>query len=67
MRVKIKEFAREQKGWSLWKLAQVMGIPQQSVYSWGSKRTQPSYLNMDKLCDVLDCQMSDLFEPEGVY
>jgi transcriptional regulator with XRE-family HTH domain len=64
MIVKIKEVARKKKNWSLYKLAQMMGLPQQTVYSWANGRTQPSYPNMDYLCSVLGCSLTDLFEPE---
>lgn len=63
MKVKIREFARS-KGLSLYKLAQMLSLPQQTLYSWGSGRTQPSYDGMDMLCTVLQCNMADLFEPE---
>ncbi|MEB3286082.1 MAG: helix-turn-helix transcriptional regulator [Vampirovibrionales bacterium] len=66
MKVKIKDFAKTQKNWSLYKLAKELGLPQQTVYSWASGRTQPSYDNMDKLCDVLDCTVGDLFEADPV-
>lgn len=66
MKVKIKETAMEKKGYSLYKLAQVMNLPQQTVYSWAKGRTQPSYLNLDKLCNILDCEIQDLLEAEPV-
>lgn len=66
MKIKIKEAVRKIKGWSLYKLAKVLNLPQQTVYSWASGRTQPSYENMDRLCDALDCGVSDLFEAEPV-
>ncbi|MEM0950886.1 MAG: helix-turn-helix transcriptional regulator [Cyanobacteria bacterium P01_H01_bin.74] len=66
MKVKIKEAAKDLKDWSLYRLAKELGLPQQTVYSWASGRTQPSYENMDKLCDVLDCAVGDLFEAEPV-
>ncbi|MEZ4574596.1 MAG: helix-turn-helix transcriptional regulator [Vampirovibrionales bacterium] len=46
----------------MYRLAKELGLPQQTVYSWASGRTQPSYENMDRLCDVLDCAVGDLFE-----
>jgi len=64
MKIKIKEAAFRKKGWSLYRLAKELLLPQQTVYSWASGRTQPSYENMDKLCTVLNCLMSELFEPE---
>ena len=54
MKIRIKDVAKERKTWSLYKLAKEMGLPQQTVYSWASGRTQPSYDNMDRLCDILD-------------
>lgn len=66
MKIKIKEAVKKLKGWSLYKLAKVLNLPQQTVYSWASGRTQPSYENMDRLCNALDCSVSDLFEAEPV-
>lgn len=66
MKIKIKEAVKKMKGWSLYKLAKVLNLPQQTVYSWASGRTQPSYENMDKLCDALECSVGDLFEAEPV-
>ena len=66
MKIKIKEAVKKIKGWSLYKLAKVLNLPQQTVYSWASGRTQPSYENMDRLCDALDCGVSDLIEAEPV-
>ena len=66
MKVKIKETAKLKKGYSLYKLAQIMNLPQQTIYSWAKGRTQPSYINLDKLCDVLDCKIEDILESEPV-
>lgn len=66
MKIKIKETVKIKKGWSLYKLAKVLNLPQQTVYSWASGRTQPSYENMDKLCETISCTVGDLFEAEPV-
>jgi len=66
MKVKIKQAAKEKKNFSLYKLAQEMGIPQQTVYSWAKGRTQPSYINLDKICAVLNCQIADILEAEPI-
>ncbi len=66
MKIKIKETVKQKKGWSLYKLAKILNLPQQTVYSWASGRTQPSYENMDKLCEALNCNIGDLFEAEPV-
>lgn len=62
MIVKIKECALKNKGWSLYKLANELDMPQQTIYSWARGRTQPNFKNMDLLCDILNCTMNDLFE-----
>ena len=59
MKIKIREIAKKNKGYSLYKLAK-------ELYSWANGRTQPSYENMDKLCDALDCTIGDLFESEPI-
>ncbi len=66
MKIKIKETVKAKKGWSLYKLAKVLNLPQQTVYSWASGRTQPSYENMDRLCEAISCNVGDLFEAEPV-
>jgi len=66
MEVKIKECAKERKGWSLYKLAQMLAVPQQTVYSWASGRTQPSYENWDRLCAILECNIGDLLKEQEV-
>lgn len=64
MKVKLKETAKEKKGYSLYKLAKELNLPQQTVYSWAKGRTQPSYSNLDKICGILDCTISDILEAE---
>ena len=59
MKIKIKETVKIKRGWSLYKLAQVLNLPQQTVYSWASGRTQPSYENMDRLCETIGCSVAD--------
>ena len=66
MKIKLKETALKNKNMSLYKLAQVMGLPQQTIYSWAKGRTQPSYLNLDKLCNILECKIGDILEAEPV-
>lgn len=65
VKIRIKEVARTKKGWSLYRLAKELGLPQQTVYSWANGRTQPSYDNMDRLCDVISCSVGELFETES--
>ena len=66
MKIKIKETVKGKKGWSLYKLAHALNLPQQTIYSWANGRTQPSYANMDRLCETIGCMVGDLFEAEPV-
>ena len=65
MKIKIKELAQK-KELSLYRLAKELDIPQQTVYSWAKGRTQPSYENLDRLCEALDCTIGQLLEAEPV-
>lgn len=67
VKIRIKEVARVKKGWSLYRLAKELGLPQQTVYSWANGRTQPSYENMDRLCEVICCTVGELFENESYH
>ena len=62
MKIKIKEVARKNKGWSLYRLAKELNANQQTVCSWANARTQPSYENMKKLCNCLNCTLDDIFK-----
>ena len=64
LKIRIKEVARKKKGWSLYRLAKELSLPQQTVYSWANGRTQPSYDDMDRLCWVIGCSVGELFESE---
>lgn len=64
LKIRIKELARLKKGWSLYRLAKELGLPQQTIYSWANGRTQPSYDNMDRLCEAISCSLGELFEAE---
>jgi transcriptional regulator with XRE-family HTH domain len=66
MQIHIKTAARAFKGWSVYKLAKELNLPQQTVYSWVNGRTQPSYENMDRLCDILGCAIEHLFTADSV-
>ena len=65
MKIKLKEIAKEKKNYSLYRLAKEMGLPEQTIYSWAKGRTQP-YLNFDKICAILECEIGDLLEAEPI-
>lgn len=57
----LREVAMRSKGWTIYKLAQELELPQQTVYSWAWNKTQPNYKNLLKICNLLDCSMEDVF------
>ena len=65
MRVLLRQYV-ESQGITLYRLAKMMGIPEQTVYSWAKGRSQPTYENMDYICTVLNCAISDIIRPEKV-
>lgn len=66
MKIRIKETALKNKGWSLYRLACNMGLPQQTVYSWAKGKSQPNWDAIDRLCSYLDCSIGDLFQHDSV-
>lgn len=65
MKLKLRELLAE-KGWSLYRLAKEINYAPQTVYHWGVDRSMPSWRTLDQLCQVLECKISDLLEPEPV-
>ncbi len=66
MKIKIKETAKLKKNYSLYRLAKEMNLAEQTVYSWAKGRTQPSYENLDRICDTLECTIGDILEAEPI-
>lgn len=67
MIVNIKYICEKNKGWSLYDLARVLsqeGISKSAIYSWSSGLRMPRRAQLDMLCTLLDCSLSDLFVVE---
>lgn len=62
MKLKIKDAAREFKNWSLYKLAQMLDVPSQTVYAWSWGKAFPSYKSLEKICNLLECTPNDLLD-----
>lgn len=58
--VKVKEAAFKFKKWSVYRLAQKLDLPTQTVYSWSWGKTKPSYENLMRICNALGCTPNDL-------
>lgn len=57
----LKEATKEFRGWSVYKLAQKLDLPHQTVYSWVWNKTQPSGEHMLKICRLLNCKYEDIY------
>ena len=60
MKLNIAGAAKKFKKWSIYKLANELDLPQQTVYSWAWGKTHPTYANLKKICDALGCRAEDL-------
>ena len=57
----LKEATREFRGWSVYRFAQKLDLPHQTVYSWVWNKTQPSGENVLKICRLLNCKYEDIY------
>ena len=55
------ENIREQKGLSVYKLTELSGLSETTIYSWYTKGAIPSITALNSVCKVLDITMSELF------
>lgn len=52
---------RKLKGWSVYKLAQLSGIPQSSIATWYQKNYYPPIDKLERLCDTFGITLSEFF------
>lgn len=57
---RLKEL-REAKGWSVYKLAKLSGIPQSSIATWYGKSLCPPVDKLEILCNTLGISLSEFF------
>ena len=51
---------REEKRISKRELAKTVGVSHQAVCQWESRKTNPSYSNLIKISEALDCNLDEL-------
>lgn len=56
---------REARGWSVYRLATLSGIPQSTIATWYQKNLYPPIDKLEKLCDVFDITLSEFFFVDG--
>lgn len=52
---------REQKGWSVYKLAKLSGIPQSTIATWYQKNLCPPIDKIEILCDTFGISLTEFF------
>ena len=62
IRLRLREIAKERKGWSLYKLAQELDMAKLTIYNWNKGLHIPSGDVLELLCDTIDCEINELFE-----
>jgi len=62
---KIKEKSAE-KGYTLTSLAIKLNTATSNVYGWDKDKRMPNRDNKNKLCSILECDISDIFDIESV-
>ncbi len=60
----IKEASAKFKKWTLYRLSKELNLPNQSVYSWGNGKIEPSLSTLVKISKILGCKIDDLIEVE---
>ncbi|MDE5911611.1 MAG: helix-turn-helix domain-containing protein [Clostridia bacterium] len=50
---------REEKGWTLYKLAEKAGVSKSALYNWRDKESIPSLIVLDSLCGALEITIID--------
>lgn len=62
---RLKEL-REDRGWSVYKLAKLSGIPQSTIATWYQKNLYPPIDKLEILCDTFGISLSEFFSTGNV-
>lgn len=58
------EAVRLQKGLSIYKLTELSGLSETTIYGWYTKGAIPSIPALKSVCDVLDITLAELFSTD---
>jgi transcriptional regulator with XRE-family HTH domain len=53
---------REERGWSVYRVAKNAGIPQSSMNTWYTKKATPPIDAVEKICRAFDISLADFFD-----
>lgn len=59
MQIKLRQM-RISKGMTQVDLAKSMGVTQQTISHWENKRREPKFSMIKKLCEIFECNISDI-------
>lgn len=57
---RIKEL-REERNWSVYRLAKLSGLPQSTIATWYQKNLYPPIDKLELICDAFGISLSDFF------
>lgn len=58
---------REERGWSVYKLAKLTNIPQSTIATWYQKNLYPPVDKLEILCEVFGISLSEFFYTGSNY
>ena len=59
--VKKIEEMRLERGWSVYKLAELAGLSEKCIYNWKTRNTIPTIQALDNICDAFGITLSQFF------
>ena len=57
---------REERGWSVYKLAKLSNIPQSTIATWYQKNLYPPIDKLELLCDTFGISLSEFFSTGNI-
>lgn len=55
------EKARKEKGLSIYKLTELSGLSENTIYNWYNKNSKPTIYALQAVCNVLDVSLASFF------
>ena len=59
------DFLRQQRGWTIYKLADESGITQSTLANMFARKSTPSISTLYQICNAFDISLSDFFKEDN--
>ena len=59
------EQMRQERGWSVYKLAQLSGLSEKCIYNWYRRDSSPTVSALECICKAFSISMAELFSDEN--